>query len=219
MRYIYNYNLFENSKFEILIKDIKEKAIEYGVTLILPETNTVKYITGESEVSGYFVDNGNPTLACAIGGDIKRWGPILAHESSHMDQWIEKCKEWTENYYKGKEAVDWLDEWCSEKVNLSDSEVDDLINRAINVELDCEKRTIEKEINYDLPVNIEEEIQKSISYILFYRFLKESKKWNSPGKAPYLIKEVWSLMPKSFESANFEIVPDNIKDAYYKYCY
>ena len=219
MKYILKYKIFENSNFQKLINDITEKANKFNVKLILSETNTVKYITGESEVSGYFVDNGEPTLACAIGGDIERWGPILAHESSHMDQWIENSKEWVENYYKGREAVDWLDDWCNDKVNLSDSEVDDIIQIAINVELDCEKRTIKKEIEYNLPVNVEEEIQKSISYILFYRFLKESKKWNTPGKAPYLIKEVWSLMPKTFESIDFTSVPDKVKKAYYKYCY
>ena len=218
MRYIKPWKLFENESFKTIIDDITKKANENGVKLLLPETNTVPYVTG-SEVSGYFVDNGNPTLACAIGGDIKRWGPILAHESSHMDQWIENCSAWTNNYYKGREAVDWLDEWCQDKVQFNDEEVDDLIERAIGVELDCEKRTIEKEKKYNLPVNIEEEIQKSISYILFYRFLKESKKWNSPGKAPYLIKEIWSLMPKSFNEIDFKTVPENIKEAYYKYCY
>jgi hypothetical protein len=218
MRYIKSWKLFENQSFKTIIDDITKKANENGVKLLLPETNTVPYVTG-SEVSGYFVDNGNPILACAIGGDIKRWGPILAHESSHMDQWIENCSAWTNNYYKGREAVDWLDEWCQDKVKFSDAEVDDLIERAIGVELDCEKRTIEKEKKYNLPVNIEEEIQKSISYILFYRFLKESKKWNSPGKAPYLIKEIWSLMPKSFDEIDFKTVPENIKEAYYKYCY
>lgn len=219
MRYIKYFKLFENvTSFEEFVEDVKQQAIKNGVKVILTPTDTVKYVTG-AEVSGYFVDNGDPTLACAIGGDIKKWGPILAHESSHMDQWIEKSPFWTRNYYKGRESVDLLDEWCQDDQDFTDSEVDDLIERSIGVELDCEKRTVEKEKKYKLPVNITEEIQKSISYILFYRFLKESKKWNSPGKAPYLIKEIWSLMPKTFEEADFSTVPDNIKEAYYKYCY
>jgi hypothetical protein len=218
MRYLKSFKLFENSSFDILIDDITKTAKENGVKLILPETDGVLYTTG-IEVAGYFIDNGEPTLACGIGGDIMIWGPVLAHESSHMDQWIENSKEWRENYWKGKECVDWLDEWCEGKVELEDSEVDEIIKRAIAVELDCEKRTIQKEIKYQIPVNIEEEIQKSISYTLFYQFIKESKKWNTPGKAPYKIKEVWSLMPKRFEDCDFTVVPDNIKKAYYKYCY
>jgi len=218
MRYLKSFKLFESNSFEAIINDIKKTAEENGVKLILPETESVPYITGV-EVAGYFIDNGEPTLACGIGGDIMIWGPVLAHESSHMDQWIEKCSAWTNNYYNGRECVDWLDEWCQGKIQLEDSEVDEIIDRAIGVELDCEKRTVEKEKRYNLPVNIEEEIQKSISYILFYRFIKESKKWNTVGKAPYLIKEVWSLMPKSFDSLDFKTVPDNIKEAYYKYCY
>jgi hypothetical protein len=210
--------LFESDGYSQIIEDIKKVANQHNVKLILPETESVLYVTGV-EVSGYFIDNGEPTLACGVGGDIKVWGPVLAHESSHMDQWIENCKEWRDNYWKGRECVDWLDEWCQGKVELTDEEVDDIIDRAIGVELDCEKRTIEKEKKYNLPVNISDEIQKSISYILFYRFIKESKKWNTGGKAPYLIKEVWSLMPKSFDECDFKVVPDNIKEAYYKYCY
>ncbi len=219
MRYIKSYILFESVEYDRLIEDVKETSKKNGVKLILSETNTVKYFFGDSEVSGYFIDNGDPTLACAIGGDIERWGPILAHESSHMDQWIENCSAWTNNYYKDREAVDWLDEWCDGKVKFTEDEIDDIIDRAIGVELDCEKRTIQKEIKYNLPVNIQDEIQKAISYILFYRFIKESKKWNTPGKAPYSVKEVWSLMPKSFDDIDFKSVPENIKEAYYKYCY
>ena len=218
MKYLKSFKVFENNSFDKLIDDITKTANENGVKLLLPETDGVPYITG-SHVSGYFIDNGEPTLACGIGGDIMKWGSILAHESSHMDQWIENCKEWIDNYWKGRECVDWLDEWCQDKIELEDNEVDEIINRAIAVELDCEKRTIQKEIKYQIPVNIEEEIQKSISYILFYRFIKDSKKWNAPGKAPYKIKEVWSLMPKRFEDCDFTVVPDNIKEAYYKYCY
>lgn len=219
MKHLKYFKLFESTgSYDQLISDIEKTAKEHGVKLILPKTVTVNYING-LEVSGYFVDNGEPTLACGIGGDIKFWVTVLAHESSHMEQWIEQCPEWLNNYYKGRECVDWLDEWCEGKVNFTDDEVDEIIDRAIGVELDCERRTIEKEKKYNLPVNITEEIQKAISYILFYRFLKESKKWNASGKQPYKIKEVWSLMPKSFDDLDFKTVPENIKEAYYKYCY
>lgn len=214
MKYLKTYKIFESHGYEQLISDIEKTAKENGVKLILPETETVEY--NGFECSGYFIDNGNPTLACGIGGDVKVWGPILAHESSHMDQWIEQCPEWKGNYYKGKECVDWLEDWTVDKVKLTEQELDKIIDGAIGVELDCEKRTIEKEKKYNLPVNITEEIQKSISYIWFYRFLKESKKW---GKSTYKIKEVWSVMPKSFEEVNFKVVPEHIKEVYYKYCY
>lgn len=205
-------------KAEQFIKDVERTARENKVKLLLPETDEVQYPTGIM-VSGYFVDNGDPTLACGIRGDFTRWGPILAHESSHMDQWIENCKEWRENYWNGRECVDWLDEWCQNKVRLEDGEVDEIINRAIAVELDCEKRTIRKEIEYNFPISIEEEIQKAISYILFYRFIKQSKKWNASGKAPYKIKEVWSLAPRSFDECDFNSVPESIQKAYYEHCY
>jgi hypothetical protein len=67
-------------------------------------------------------------------------------------------------------------------------------------------------------VNVEEEIQKANSYILFYTFIKEVRKWNTPGKAPYQVKEVWSKMPKTFNMDYFT-VSSEISELYKKFCY
>ena len=214
MRYLKIYE--DYNQFQKMIDDTRKTAEEHGVKVYFPEADHVLY--NGIGVSGYFIDNGEPTIACAISGDIKVWGAVMAHESSHMDQWIENSKYWTENYIDGKEAVDWMDQWCAGKVEFTDGELDDIIRRAIGVELDCEKRTIEKEKKYGLPLDPIEETQKAVSYIWFYRFVKDSKKWNDIGKAPYLIKEVWSQMPKTFDIDYMEM-PEKIKNLYYQYCF
>jgi hypothetical protein len=48
--------------------------------------------------------------------------------------------------------------------------------------------------------------------------LKEVRKWNVTGKAPYQIKEVWSQMPKTFDMDYYN-VPENLKELYLKYCF
>jgi hypothetical protein len=48
--------------------------------------------------------------------------------------------------------------------------------------------------------------------------LKEVRKWNVSGKAPYQIKEVWSQMPKTFDM-DYYTVPENLKELYLKYCF
>ena len=121
--------LFEKfNKYQKLISDVKRTAAENGVRTILPNEETVPYYGGP--VAGYFSDNGEPILACGIKGNIKNWGAILAHESSHMDQWIEKSPYWTGNYINGKESVDWLSDWC-EGHEFSDKEVENFIVRAM----------------------------------------------------------------------------------------
>lgn len=223
MKWLKKYTLFLESLEEMtpeihqLVEDIKRKAEENGVKLILQDTKTVPYAVGDFPVSGYFVDYGKPTLAVATGKPLKDWVMVLAHEGSHMEQWIEKSPYWNNSFINGREAVEYIDEWCGGK-EFTKEELDDICKRSLEIELDCERRTIEKAISYNLPVIIEEEIQKANSYILFYTFIKQVRKWNKPGKAPYQIKEVWSKMPSTFEM-NYFIVPEEIAELYKKYCY
>jgi hypothetical protein len=200
-----------------LIEETKKKAEENGVEVIMKETKTVPYAIGDFPVSGYFMDYGKPKLAVATGKPLKDWVMVLAHEGSHMDQWIEKSPYWTNSFIDGREAVEFIDEWCGGK-EFTKTELDDICKRSLEVELDCEKRTLDKAIEYNLPVNVEEEIQKANSYILFYTFIKEVRKWNTPGKAPYQVKEVWSKMPKTFNMDYFT-VSSEISELYKKFCY
>lgn len=198
-----------------LIEDIRKQAEENNVRMILRDSETIAYPTGGFEVSGYFVAYERPTLAVAVGKPIEDWILILAHEGSHMEQWIEKSPYWTGSFIEGKEAVDRLDEWCSGK-EMTKEELDDICRRSRDVEWDCERRTIEKIEKYDLPVNMREEIQKANSYIFLYTLMKEFRKW--PERRPYQVKEVWSQMPDNFD-VNYEQIPENIKELYGKFCY
>lgn len=219
---IKRYKLFIESleispEIQSLIDDTRNKAEENSVNFILQETKTVPYAVGNFPVSGYFVDYGQPTLAVATDKPLKDWVMVLAHEGSHMEQWIERSPYWTENFINGKESVDYLDEWCGGK-EFTQEEIDNFVSKSIAVELDCEKRTIEKAKKYNLPVNIKEEIQKANSYILFYTFIKESREWNKPGQAPYQVKEVWSKMPDKFD-IDYTSISNDIKELYKKHCY
>ena len=43
---------------------------------------------------------------------------------------------------------------------------------------------------------LDEYIQKSNAYILFYWAMFKTRKWYTPKKRPYELKELWSKMPK-----------------------
>lgn len=202
-----------------LIADIKKRAQDNGVQLHLIDSKTIPYAIGNFPVNGYFIDYGKPTLAVAINKPIQDWIMVLAHEGSHMEQWIEKSPYWTNSFIDGREAVEYIDEWCNGK-DLPEEELNDICKIAREVEWDCEKRTIEKIKKYNLspPINIEEEIQKANSYILFYTFIKQTRKWNKLGQAPYQIKEIWSHMPTTFDM-DYSVVPEKIAELYKQYCY
>lgn len=217
MKYLKLFEDFNQDSIDKVVQDITKKAEDNGVQIILEPTPTIPYAVGDFPCAGYFVSYGRPTLAVATGKPLKDWIMVLVHESSHMDQWLEGSKAWTNNFVDGKESVDYIDEWLSGK-EMTEEEIDDLISRSIDVERDCEMRTIEKVKEYNLPVNVDEEIQKANSYILFYRMLKITRKWNKPGKAPYQIKEVWSQMPKTFYM-DYSEVPEDLQELYLKYCF
>mgnify|MGYP001019375793 CR=1 FL=1 len=205
------------SKIDQLLEDTKRIGEEHGVEIVFSNTKTIPYPVGDFEVGGYFIDYGHPKLGIAMDRELSEWGMLLSHESSHMDQWIEDSPAWTNSFINGKESVDYIDEWCNGK-EFTDEEVSDFIRRSINVELDCERRSIEKVKKYEIPVNITEEIQKANSYILFYTVLKYTRKWSLPGKSPYQVKEVWSNMSSKFDMDYFN-VSDELLDIYKKYCF
>lgn len=198
-----------------LIHDTKKQARDNGVKLILPDSITIPYPRGNFEVNGYFVAYEEPTLAVAVGKPLNDWIMILAHEGSHMEQWIEKSPYWINSFIDGKEAVDHLDEWCSGR-EMTKEELDNVFRRSREIEWDCERRTIEKAKKYNLPVKISEEIQKANSYIFLYSLMREFKRW--PDKRPYQVREIWSRLPDSFD-VDYDHIPEKIKELYWKFCY
>lgn len=198
-------------KVKIFIEDLKEMAKENNINLKLVKTPGVKYVGSDFMVNGYF-DEVSRTLACSLGKDISQWLPVLLHEGSHMDQFLEQVPSWTNNV-----GLDKTDEWLSgEDVDLE--LISKEIKTSIDVELDCEKRTVEKIKKYNLQniIDVKEYIQKSNAYILFYLWMKKNRKWYTIGKEPYNIPQVVSSMPSNFD-INYTQLDPKIEEIFDKY--
>lgn len=169
----------------------------------------VIHLKNGTEANGYFdaTNNGQPTLAVACGQPQENWLITFLHESCHMDQWIEKTKEWNDCIVADNvESLDLVDLWLDRKIELSPRQLNRYINTSRNIELDCEKRAVNKIKKYKLPVNTEEYIQRANAYIFFYTLIKKTRKWYKIESAPYNNKEVWSQMPDYFIS-NYNKIP------------
>lgn len=166
-----------------LMDDIKKLCKEHGVKLYLPKSKSIKY--GNIFISGYFDEK---TLACAMGKEDSIF--TLIHESCHLDQYLESSKLWIKS-----DTVPNIDEWLNGKdFNC----IEQSLNTFKFLELDCEKRAINKIIKYDIKCNKKEYIQKANAYVQFYNYLKLSRKWCDKNNTPYSNKNVWKLMPKKF---------------------
>jgi len=208
-------------KYRLVVHDILTKAAKYNIKVTIAEEKTLPYPIGDFPVHGFFVVNGKypqGELGVAIGDPPNEWIKVLIHESCHMDQFVDNVKAWTNNFIydcktnKIKESIDLIDEWVTGR-EFSKSILKDLTSSALNVELDCERRSAKKIKKYNLDINIEEYIQQSNSYIYFYRYLEESRKWYK--KTPYQTKKVWSKMPKTFNN-DYSIVPEEFKPLFKK---
>lgn len=211
----FNYGKLTESditKVKVFIEDLKIYTKENNIKLILSPEKGVQFSEGGILCNGYF-DDITSTLACALGKDVSQWLVILLHESCHMDQWVEKVPEWTENV-----GMDNIEKWLNGDDSVNMNNIDNEIRTSIIVEVDCEKRTVEKIKKYGLDsiINIDEYIQKSNAYVLFYLWMRKNRKWYTIGKEPYNIPDVVSVMPKTFD-IDYTILDPKIEKKYDTY--
>ena len=187
-----------------------------NVKFTITKDEHIKYPNSEMLCSGYFVDNGAPELGIAVGGKVEEWLEILVHEYSHMEQFLDNCEHWKNNFVGKYESIDLISNWIGgEEIE----NVEHLIDLSFNVETDCDTRAIENIKKHKLPIDIPDYYQKSNSYTLFYGAILEHKKWYDKDKKPYLIKEVWSAMPNDRIITDWKKEYPLYQSLYSKYCF
>ena len=203
-------------KVKLYIEHLKKITQENNIKLLLsPDTG----ISMDGiMVNGYF-DDIKRILACSLGKDISQWLPILVHESCHMDQYLEQIPEWLEN--AGVDNIGsmyYIDKWLNGDDNVDMKLVDREIETSMAVELDNEKRSVEKtkEWGFDKVINLDEYVQNANSYVLFYLWMRKNRRWYTIGKEPYNNKIIISKMSNSFDY-DYTKLPEDIEKLYDKY--
>jgi hypothetical protein len=206
-----NINLTEEqqSKINKFISDLEQKCSEHNINLLTPNTPGVQYPYGNTLTNGYF-DSDNRVLACATGKELNQWLPILIHEASHMDQYLENDPVFTDLL-----GLDETFKWNEGSEDVDFNKINNEIASGIAVEVDCEKRTVEKIKQYGLEfvVSVDEYIQKSNAYVLFYLWMKKNRTWYKIGFEPYNVKSVYSKMPKTFE-IDYTTMTQDVSEAF-----
>jgi len=161
------------------------------------------------DCSGYF-DEKPLTLAVAVRGSYKRWLPVFVHESCHMDQWLEQDPVWTRRVNRYK-PLNLFDKWLSGKIKLDKDIKNDMIDCILNIELDCEKRTVEKIIKNNLPINLATYIRKSNAYVWSYRIIQKTRSWEHSTVFEH--PDILKTMPTEFID-DYSRVPIEIKEVF-----
>jgi hypothetical protein len=186
----------------------------HGVTVTIANK---KYVNmGGLKVNGYFGD-ADMELVVAAKKPLSQWLPTFVHETCHRDQFTQDAKVWGIKV-RGCDPMYIIDLWLNEVVELKPITLQQMINGALKVELDCEKRAVEKIKRHKLPINVKEYIQKANAYIYFYQMFATSRKWYTIGGEPYNIPEVWQAMPTTL-TGDYTALPTEYKRLFAAYCF
>ena len=186
------------TSYQQLFNDITATVKEYNVRLKISEDDEIEYL-GHPHF-GFFIEN-PPTLGLAIGGDPNEWLPVLVHESCHMDQWIEQSPYWTNGHISNVEVCDIMNLWIDREIELSPTQITNILTKTRDIELDAERRTVDKFVKYGVDINVEEYVQRANAYIYSYNFFAKFRAWNDPDKlSAHLLDSIWTKMPTHFNN-------------------
>lgn len=174
------------------ISFVKSECKKYGIKCTLKRSKFLTLSDTGLKCSGYFDDYGKE-LAVAMKGPL--WLGVLAHEYSHLTQWVDNPKEWRdiEKFNSGTK----VDEWLHGK-NIRNPEFH--IDIVKNLELDNEKRTVKiiKAHGLDKYIDVTQYVKRANAYIQFHNWMKRSRSWYKVPNTPYSNKYITDRMPSRF---------------------
>jgi len=140
---------------------------------------------GENECGGFFCEN---SKRVEVSFHNKRWFNILIHEFCHFLQWRDERVWYDYIGQVGSNFWNWID-----GEDMSMRLVKQGMNAAKKLEHDCEKKALELTNEFDIEVDIENQIRHANAYVAFYEAMLIKRKWYD--KSPYSIKEILKKVP------------------------
>ena len=189
--------------------------IDRKVSIILKNSNNIKFGDNENLCSGYFSgsdDQEDCEFCVAVGGE--QYESVFVHEYCHFLQWKNKSKIWTG--LKTRDENDFW-EWLDKKKKMSFKRAKRISSEIRDLEEDCERRSVKMIQKWDIDIDIEEYKQKANSYIFFYTLIPETQEWYAPGNPPYMMQEIMDLMPKTWIN-DYSVLPDGYRELILEYC-
>jgi hypothetical protein len=169
-----------------LLADIAEKCSKHGINFRLEYATCVD--AQNLPCSGYFDEES--LVVATKKKDQNEWISTLLHEACHLDQFLKGPSVWTPD----DQALHIVEAWIDGK-KMTKQKRNKGFKNALALELDCEKRTIQKIKKYKLDIDIKDYIKKANSYLFAYTHALHERHWY---KQPYENKKIYSKMPDKF---------------------
>lgn len=195
------YNIPE--EFKPFVDSVKRQCKRYGIELVLAPSKSV-VLTDDflQDCHGYFCDT-DKALVVACGRPFNEWVEILVHEFCHMEQWKSdpRWEKWIDSTSKT-----W--DWLAGDVMMNNTQVWNMLDNMIELEKDCEMRSIAKIKQWGLPINKTRYVKKANIYLYSYSMLPKIKKFPTGVHSdPVLIE----MSPKRFRKS-YKDVPKEMAD-------
>ena len=153
---------------------------------------------GPGRAGGYFTHEDSDKkkrLRVAVGNKpLRKWMNVLVHETCHLDQYLENSPYW---HIANNDVYD-IQYAFFAGASPDHSEVIEAMNKIVRLEADCERRTVQKIKDFNLPMCPYKYQQNANTYLLGHTALVHYKKWFkiSPYKIPRLVQKMPLLLEK-----------------------
>ena len=190
------------------IQFVKDECKRLGVKTHIKDVKYVK-LSPTIRCSGYF-DDADPDkgaiLACSMGKDDGL--EILVHEYCHLTQWQDELPLWNQ----ANKALPIIDEWLAGKYKRPQT-LNKAFEIAIALERDNEMRSVRMINEWGLSIDVDKYIKKANSYLMFYNWMKQTRRWSKPNNQPYHNKRIVEAMPTNFK-LNYSKLPKKFEILY-----
>jgi len=99
---------------------------------------------------------------------------------------------------KAGRALPVIDEWLEGKYKRPET-LKRAFDIAIRLERDNEMRSVRMINEWGLSIDTYNYIKKANSYLMFYNWMKQTRKWSKPTNQPYHNKRIVAAMPTNFK--------------------
>jgi hypothetical protein len=165
------------------LKDCFSKLKEYNINVVFCDTNFLK----KQQIVGYYDGQSKKLLVCKRNPN---WLTIFVHEYSHFLQDIENCKIYARYNCLTPGPQEIVDRWIKGKKHPK-KKVKKAFNLIRELEMDCEKRSLQLIRKYNLPIDKIKYTQEANS-ILYQYFVEEQDR----KKVKHLPRKFIEKMPK-----------------------
>ena len=180
-----------NNKDKLFIGTEIVKAVENQVKILLP------HVHSKNRCMGWFCEDPRELIVTTKHAP-DRFLRTFVHESCHMDQFLEQTELWNDPSINDHGDV--LNEYLHGERKRKSKLVIDYTKGSLKLELDCEKRAVDKIIKYGLSIDLDDYIKVANVYLYSWRDFLDLRCWYDNYNKPYDNEDVIAAMPTHFLS-------------------